>query len=291
MGVRVDSDGNTVTFTVTEMTGANIVLEYPSVGATENVMMAAVAAQGETVIHNCAREPEIIDLQNYLNCCGAAIRGAGTSRIVIRGGCELHGCSYKIMGDRIEAGTFLMAAAATGGQMEVDGIDPLYLKSCIRLLRFSGCKVKREDGRIWLKAPERLYGIGKVQTGPYPEFPTDLQPQMTVLLSLADGSSIVTESIFDSRFRYIGDLRRMGADVKVEGSSAIINGGKGLKGTSVRCPDLRAGAALVIAALASCGDSDLYDIKYIDRGYVNIEGKMSALGADITREDAEPDTV
>lgn len=283
MGVRVDSDGNTVTFTVTEMTGANIVLEYPSVGATENVMMAAVAAQGETVIHNCAREPEIIDLQNYLNCCGAAIRGAGTSRIVIRGGCELHGCSYKIMGDRIEAGTFLMAAAATGGQMEVDGIDPLYLKSCIRLLRFSGCKVKREDGRIWLKAPERLYGIGKVQTGPYPEFPTDLQPQLTAVMTAAEGMTQMEEMVFENRFGYTRQLIKMGADIEIFHRVAIIKGTDFLRGNRVAAEDLRGGAALVLAGLMSQGSTIVENTEFIERGYCDFHKVLRKLGADIDR--------
>lgn len=283
MGVRVDSDGAAVTFTATELTGANIVLEYPSVGATENVMMAAVAARGETVIYNCAREPEIIDLQNYLNCCGARIRGAGTSRIVIRGGGKLHGCSYKIMGDRIEAGTFLMAAAGTGGQLEMDGIDPLYLKTCIRLLRFSGCKVKRDDGRIWLKAPERLYGIGKIQTGPYPGFPTDLQPQMTAVMTAAAGMTQMEETVFENRFGYTRQLIKMGADIEIFHRVAIIKGKDFLQGNRVAATDLRGGAALVLAGLMSRGNTVVENVEFIERGYCDFHKALRKLGADIDR--------
>lgn len=271
--------------------GTSIYLDKVSVGATINIMLAACKAEGTTTIENCAREPHVVDVANFLNSMGASIRGAGTDVIKVKGVSQMHGTSgYSIIPDQIEAGTYMIAAAATKGDVTVRNVIPRHMESLTAKLEEMNIGVEEGADSIRIFYQGDFHGT-TVKTLPYPGFPTDLQPQMTVLLSLADGSSIVTESIFDSRFRYIGDLRRMGADVKVEGSSAIINGGKGLKGTSVRCPDLRAGAALVIAALASCGDSDLYDIKYIDRGYVNIEGKMSALGADITREDAEPDTV
>ena len=274
------------------LTGASIYLDKVSVGATINIMLAAAKAAGTTTIENCAREPHVVDVANFLNSIGAHVRGAGTDVIKIRGVQHLSGSKgYSIIPDQIEAGTYMMAVAATKGDVTFHNIIPRHMESITAKLEEMGIGVdESEDSiRIYYKGP--FHGT-TVKTLPYPGFPTDMQPQITVLLSLAVGQSTVTESVWDNRFRYVSELRRMGAKIKIEGgTSAIINGGEELKGTSVKCPDLRAGAALVIAALAADGKSDVYDIKYIDRGYVDIEKKLAAAGADITREDAELDTV
>ena len=267
--------------------GASIYLDKVSVGATINIMLAAAKANGITTIENCAREPHVVDLANFLNSMGANIRGAGTDVIKVKGVETLHGSKgYSIIPDQIEAGTYMIAAAATKGDVTVRNVIPRHMESLTAKLE--EMKIGVEEGadyiRIFYNGP--FHGTN-VKTLPYPGFPTDLQPQIAVLLTLAQGNSTVTEAVWDNRFRYVSELRRMGADIKVEGPTALVFGPRGLKGTSLRCTDLRAGAALVIAALASYGESELYDIKYIDRGYVDIEGKLSALGADIRREDAE----
>lgn len=195
LGVKIEEKNQKFYLYGEGMLGTNIILDFPSVGATENLMTAALGAKGETVLHNCAKEPEIIDLQNYLNQCGAQIKGAGTSRIVIKGKPELHGCEYSIMGDRIEAGTYLLAAAGTGGTMRISGIDPLWLRSLIRILKHSGCIIRKEENGLTLKAPKRLQISGKVQTGPYPEFPTDLQPQLAAVFSKGCGMFRMKEKI------------------------------------------------------------------------------------------------
>ncbi len=269
--------------------GANIYLDKVSVGATINIMLAASRAEGTTTIENCAREPHVVDVANFLNSMGARVRGAGTDVIKIKGVSQMHGINgYSVIPDQIEAGTYMIAAAATKGDVLVKNVIPRHMESLTAKLEDMNIGVEEGEDTIRIFYKGDFHGT-TVKTLPYPGFPTDLQPQMTVLLALAQGDSTMTESVWNNRFQYIGELRRMGADIKVEGSSAIIEGGKGLKGTSVRCPDLRAGAALVIGALAAEGTSSLYDIKYIDRGYVDIEGKMTALGAVITREEAEPE--
>ena len=267
--------------------GNSIYLDKVSVGATINIMLAAVRAQGVTTIENCAREPHVVDLANFLNSMGASVRGAGTDVIKVRGVERLHGSNgYSVIPDQIEAGTYMIAAAATGGDVTVRNVIPRHMESLTAKLEEMNIGVVEGADYIRIFSAANYHGTN-VKTLPYPGFPTDLQPQITVLLSLAQGDSTVTESVWDNRFRYVSELRRMGADIKVEGSTAIVYGPKKLKGTSIRCPDLRAGAALVIAALAACGQSELYDIKYIDRGYVDIEGKLTALGACIKREEAE----
>lgn len=283
MGVNVDERNQKLIFTTDKLMGADICLEYPSVGATENIMMAAVRACGETIIRNCAREPEIVDLQTYLNRCGARIKGAGTSRIIIKGCSKMHGTCHEIMGDRIEAGTFLMAAAGTGGELLVKGMDPQHIKCCIRFLRFAGCKIKKQNDGIWLKAPPRLYGVGNVKTSPYPGFPTDLQPQFTAIMSGAVGCTQVEETVFDNRFSFTGELIKMGADIEILGRFAIINGNDFLYGNRVSAPDLRGGAALVLAGLMSRGRTVVDNIEHIERGYCGFHEELRRLGADIDR--------
>lgn len=283
MGVTVDDRYGQLIFSSEKLHGADIYLDYPSVGATENVMMAAIAAEGDTIIRNCAREPEITDLQNYLNSCGASIKGAGTSRIVIRGKTKLHGTCHEIMGDRIEAGTFLMAAAGTGGELFLKGVEPRHIKCCIRFLRFAGCRIKKQQEGLWLKAPPRLYSVGSFRTAPYPGFPTDLQPQFTAIMAGAMGVTQVEETVFENRFGFTKELIKMGADIEISNRFAIIKGNDFLYGNRVKAPDLRGGAALVLAGLMSRGRTVVEDVEYIERGYSGFHRELSRLGADIDR--------
>lgn len=283
MGAEVSESRDRLVFTGEGLHGADITLSYPSVGATENVIMAAMGAKGDTVIKNCAREPEIVDLQNYLNSCGAKIKGAGTSKIVIKGSEPLCGTWHKIMGDRIEAGTFLMAAAGTGGELAVHGVEPAHLRSCIRFLKFSGCRIKKLNDGIWLKAPDVLYGVGSVKTAPYPGFPTDLQPQFTAIMAGAKGVTQMEETVFENRFGFAEELRKMGADIEILGSFAIIKGNDFMFGNRITARDLRGGAALVLAGLMSEGRTVVEDIEHIERGYTGFHTELGKLGADIDR--------
>lgn len=273
-----------------KLTGANIYLDIVSVGTTINLMLAACRARGQTVIENCAKEPHVVDVANFLNAMGAKVRGAGTDTIRITGTDRMPGgITYSIIPDQIEAGTFMLAAAATGGNVTVRNLIPRHQESLTAKLQEMNVGV--EEGEDWI----RIYPNGPIQaanikTQPYPGFPTDMQPQMTVLFALAGGTSSVTENVTDFRFQYTDDLRRMGADIRVSGKTAVINGGKQLKGCPVRCPDLRAGAALVIAGLAAEGKTEVSNIRCIDRGYDSLEEKLRALGACIRRvEDDDPD--
>ena len=283
LGARVEETERGVVFTAENLKGANIVLDFPSVGATENIMMAALGAEGTTVIHNAAREPEIADLQNYLVKCGARIHGAGTSKIIIDGARSLHGACHEIMGDRIEAGTFLMAAACTGGQLKVKDIDPSWLKTCCRFLKYAGCSIKKFPDAIELKAPERLYSAGKVKTAPYPGFATDLQPQFTAVMAGAIGETRVEENIFESRFGFIKELLKMGADIEISRRIAIIKGKEFLYGNRIEAADLRGGAALVLAGLMAQGETHIDNIEFIERGYSGFHRELRKLGADIDR--------
>lgn len=271
-----------------ELRGAEIHLDIPSVGATENIMMAAVLARGTSIIHNAAREPEVIDVAKALNAMGARIEGAGTGRIVIRGVERLTGCDHTVIPDRIEAGTYLVAAAAAGGDVSVEGVVPFHLEAVIAKLREAGVEVAiRSDAvRVRGKAARPL----RLRTQPYPGFPTDMQPQFVAMLSLVPGISVVTETVFTSRYKYVGELRRMGADLTVEGNVCIIRGQRRLTGTEVAAPDLRAGAALILAGLAADGTTVVDCCEHIDRGYDGIEKKLSALGAEIKREKYTPPT-
>lgn len=263
--------------------GTNIYLDVVSVGATMNIMLAAVKAKGITVIENAAREPHIVDLANFLNSMGANIRGAGTDTIKIKGVEHLNGTTYSIIPDQIEAGTYMAAAAATGGNVLIKNVTPKHLESITAKMREMGITVIEYDDSVRVIRDKGL-GRCNVKTMPHPGFPTDMQPQMTVLLSLAKGTSIVTESVWNDRFRYVQELRRMGAQISVQDKAAIVEGTGTLTSAPVKATDLRAGAALIIAALSAEGTSSIEQIEYIQRGYEDIVGKLVALGADIKLE-------
>lgn len=264
--------------------GTEIHLDFPSVGATENLMMAAVLAQGTTIIRNAAREPEIVDLQNFLNKLGAKIKGAGLGVIRIDGVPEVgREIAYRVIPDRIEAGTFMVAAALTRGDVVLKNVIPEHVDAITAKLQEAGVKIKEEDDRIRVKGVDSWSALD-VRTLPFPGFPTDMQPQMMVLLSLAKGTSIITENIFENRYQHVDELRRMGAQIRVEGRSAIINGVSSLTGAVVEATDLRAGAALVLAGLVAEGTTIIEGIHHIDRGYEKLEEKLCALGAKIKRE-------
>jgi len=262
--------------------GAEIVFDFPSVGATENAIMASVLADGITVIRNAAREPEISDLQNFLNKMGASVSGAGSDTIVVRGVASLTPSEHEILPDRIEAGTFLLAGAITGGDVTVEKVNPEHLSALIDKLQEAGALIDVGSDRVRIRASE-LRGVD-VKTLPYPGFPTDLQAPMLSLLSICKGTSIVTETIFENRFKHVGELIRMGARIKVEGRTAIAMGVPSLSGARVAASDLRAGAALVLAALAAEGRSEIEHVEHIDRGYERLELKLQNLGARILRE-------
>lgn len=258
-------------------------LDCPSVGATENIMLAAVKAEGVTTIKNAAREPEIEDLQNFLNSMGAKVRGAGTGTVVIEGVQKLGGSVYQPIADRIEAGTFLIASAMCGGEVELSGVNAENLSSLLHKLRENGCKLRIKNDKIYIKSDKRPVSVKSVETQPYPGFPTDLQAQMTALCCVCAGNSIIAENLFETRFKYVPELRKMGADITVIDRCAFVRGVEKLKGAAVVAHDLRGGAALVIAALAAEGDSEVLDISHIDRGYSGFEYKLSSLGAKIKR--------
>ena len=269
-----------------KLKGTHIYLDMVSVGATINIMMAASMASGRTIIENAAREPHVVDVANFLNSMGANIKGAGTDVIRIKGVEKLHRTEYSIIPDQIEAGTFMFAAAATGGDVTVKNVIPKHLEATTAKLEEIGCEVEEFDDAVRVRAGKRLHRT-HVKTLPYPGYPTDMQPQIAVTLALAEGTSIVTESIFENRFKYADELSRMGACIKVEGNSAIIDGVKKLTGARVSAPDLRAGAALVIAGLAADGITVVDDIVYIQRGYENFEEKLRSLGAEIEKVSSE----
>ena len=263
-------------------------MDVTSVGATINVMMAAVLAEGKTTIENAAKEPHIVDVANFLNSMGANIKGAGTDVIRIRGVRELHGTTYSIIPDQIEAGTFMMAAAATKGNILIKNVIPKHLEAITSKLLEIGARVIEYDDSVRVMCDKRLKSTN-VKTLPYPGFPTDMQPQISVTLALSKGTSIVTESIFENRFKYVAELSRMGAKIRVEGNTAIIDGVETFAGAAIAAPDLRAGAALVIAALVADDYSTISDIKYIQRGYEKFEEKLQALGAHIEKVETEKD--
>lgn len=284
MGAEVENKNGVMTIRARDgkLRGARIYLDLVSVGATINIMLAAAKADGVTVIENAAREPEIVDVATLLNNMGANIKGAGTDVIRIRGVERLRGCRHTIIPDRIEAGTYMIAAAATNGNVMVENVIPKHLESVTAKLREIGVEVTEMDDAIQVIGKETYRSID-VKTSPYPGFPTDLQQPITTLLTLAKGSSIVTDNIYSSRFRHVDELRRMGASLKVEGRSAVIEGGSRLNGAKVVASDLRAGAALFIAGLATSGTTELEGLEHIDRGYENLVGKLQALGAEVQR--------
>ncbi len=272
-----------IEFQASQLGGAFIDLDIPSVGATENILMTAVTAQGTTVINNPAREPEIIDLQCFLNKMGAKVTGAGGDQIVIQGVNRLVPASHEIISDRIVAGTLLVAAAVTGGRITLTKVVPAHLSVVVAKLAEMGAAIEVGEDYITLYAPERLKSVEKIITAPYPGFPTDMQPQFMAALASAQGVGVLTEKIFDGRFKHIDELRRMGANISVDGRTAIIRGER-LRGASVEATDLRAGAALAIAALAAEGVTSISGVQHIDRGYVALEAQLAALGAQISRE-------
>lgn len=281
LGANVSiAHGNIVAETDGALHGAHIFMDMVSVGATINIMLAASLAEGGTIIENAAREPHVVDVANFLNCMGANIKGAGTDVIRIKGVKKLHRTSYTIVPDMIEAGTYMFAAAATGGDILIKDVIPRHLEAMTAKLNEMNCQVIEMDDAVRVVSQGRLNRT-HVKTLPYPGFPTDMQPQISVTLALAKGTSIVTESIFDNRFKYADELSRMGANIKIEGNTAIIDGVEKLTGARISAPDLRAGAALVIAGLAAEGITIVDDIVYILRGYENFDGKLRSLGAAI----------
>lgn len=262
--------------------GSNIFFDVVTVGATINVMLAAVLAEGTTIIENAAREPHIVDLANFLNTCGARISGAGTDVIKIKGVNKLHGCTYAIIPDMIEAGTYMVAAAATGGCVRITNVIPKHLESVSAKLEEAGAVVDEFDDTVIVTGRDKLRKAN-IKTHPYPGFPTDMQPQMAVLLCIAGGVSYVSEGVYEKRFRYVEELLKMGAVIKVDGRTAVIEGGRPLHGAEVQAVDLRGGVAMVIAGLIAGGTTEIYDIHLIERGYDDIVGKLRSLGADIKK--------
>jgi UDP-N-acetylglucosamine 1-carboxyvinyltransferase len=284
LGAQVENQNGVMTIRAKNgrLKGARIYLDLVSVGATINIMLAASKAEGVTIIENAAREPEIVDVATLLNNMGAKIKGAGTDVIRIEGVERLRGCRHTIIPDRIEAGTYMIAAAATRGSVTLENVIPKHLESVTAKLREIGVEVLEMDDCIQVNG-RQFYRAIDVKTSPYPGFPTDLQQPITTLLTLATGTSVVTDNIYSARFRHVDELRRMGANLKVEGRSAVIEGGSRLNGAKVVASDLRAGAALVIAGLATQGTTELEGLEHIDRGYENLVGKLQSLGADVKR--------
>ena len=264
--------------------GTYINLSFPSVGATENVILAAVLAKGTTIIENAAKEPEIIDLANFLNTCGARVKGAGESLIIIEGVSELHACEYTVMSDRIVGATFMAGVAMTGGEALLKKCPQRGLKTMLSIFEESMCKIVLDDENLYIKAPKVLGSLGLVRTMPYPGFPTDAQAPIMAMSCLANGTSVFVENIFDSRYKHAGELVRMGAKIKIEGKVAVVEGVRELQGTALEARELRGGASLVIAGLCAKGKTTVSGTQFIDRGYENLEKNLRKLGAKIHRE-------
>ncbi|MBE7083570.1 MAG: UDP-N-acetylglucosamine 1-carboxyvinyltransferase [Clostridiales bacterium] len=286
MGVNSYIDNGFVKCSAEKILAKKITLSYPSVGATENLMLSAVLADGKTEIRNCAREPEIVDLMRFLNTMGAKIYGGGTSTILIDGVKKLHGTVYQPMSDRIEAGTFLIATAITGGELQLNNCNAKNICTLIHKLCDNTCKIAVKNDIIYMRSNGRGKSFN-LHTGPYPDFPTDLQSQMAVLASVASGSSTITENVFERRFAYVDELNKMGADIRVKGRTAYVNGVLQLTGTKVRALDLRGGAALIIAGLNAEGITQVSGAEHILRGYLDLDKKFRSLGADIKLIDGD----
>ncbi|MRX71093.1 UDP-N-acetylglucosamine 1-carboxyvinyltransferase [Bacillus lacus] len=284
LGAQVTNEQGAIYLRADELKGARIYLDVVSVGATINIMLAAVLAKGRTIIENAAKEPEIIDVATLLSSMGARIKGAGTDVIRIEGVERLHGCKHQIIPDRIEAGTYLTIGASMGKEVVIDNVIPLHLESLIAKLREMGLHIETSPDQILVVGGQKKLKAVDVKTLVYPGFPTDLQQPLTSLLTLAEGTSVVTDTIYSARFKHIDELRRMGAEIKVEGRSAIITGTNRLQGAKVKASDLRAGAALVTAGLMAEGITEVTGLEHIDRGYSNLEEKLTGLGATIWRE-------
>ena len=283
LGVNIEKNYGNIICKTDEILGKNINLDFPSVGATENIILVSVLAKGQTIINNAAREPEIIDLQNFLNRMGAKIKGAGTNQIVIEGVKNLKDVSYNIMSDRIEAGTYLCAAAMTGGSIRLENVNADHILPVISKLEEAQCKIKSQKNIIEINAPKKIKALDLI-TMPYPGFPTDMQSIFLVMLTIAKGTSIIVENIFENRYKFVPELIRMGAKITVEGKSAIIKGTRKLYGTNVKATDLRGGAALVLAGLIAKGTTFIENIEFILRGYENFDKKLRNLNADIFLE-------
>ena len=282
MGASIRNEHGYILAETSGLKGARIYLDFPSVGATENLMMAATLAKGSSVLENAAEEPEIVDLANFINSMGGRIRGAGTKIIKIDGVTALNGCEHQVIPDRIEAGSFLVAAAMTGGELTVDNVIPDHLKPVIAKLEEVGCHIDEEENSLHIRTNGRLQAVD-IKTLPYPGFPTDMQAQFMTLMTKARGASVITETVFENRFMHAEELRRMGADIRLNGRSAVVEGPSNLQGAAVKASDLRAGMALIIAALAAEGISEIGNVNMIDRGYENLVEKLKRTGADIRR--------
>lgn len=284
MGVVINEDHGCLDCSVPNgIQGAVVNLSFPSVGATENIMIAGCVARGKTVINNAAREPEIMDLSDFLNSCGANIRGAGNSTILIEGVSRLAGCEHHVIPDRIAAATFLTAAAITGSTLKIGSVIPEHLAPVLPVLEESGCRIETKTDSVVISAPPRLSRIKNVRTMPYPGFPTDAQAPVMAMATVADGTSMFVENIFESRYKHVGELLRLGANIKVEGRVAVVEGVDHLSGAAVEATDLRGGAALVVAGLAAQGTTEITGLHHLDRGYESIENSLAGLGADIKR--------
>lgn len=284
MGLNIDEQHGYLDCKVdSRLKGAHIVLSFPSVGATENILLAAVLAKGTTVITNAAREPEIIDLADYLNACGGRITGAGGGTVTIEGVSQLHGTEHTVIPDRIAATTFLTAAAITGSKLSLRDINVGHLSQVIPMFEEAGCIMRWEGSRMEIASPRKLHPIKIVRTMPYPGFPTDAQAPVMAMATLASGTSVFVENIFESRYKHAGELLRMGANIKVEGKVAVVEGVQNLYAAQVEAPDLRGGAALVVAGLAAEGTTQLTGLHHIDRGYESIEQSLTSIGAKVNR--------
>ena len=284
LGVTIKESHGFLECTADKLIGNRILLDFPSVGATENAMMAATAAEGETRIINPAKEPEIIDLQNYLNGCGAEIHGAGTGEIIVHGRRSYHETEHTVIPDRIEGGTVLSAVAITGGNVLLKNAIPEHMSMILSKFREAGCKMKEGKDYIEFSAPEKMKAVEVIRTQPYPGFPTDMQSQFLTIMATAQGTSIITETIFESRYKHVEELRRMGAKIKIDGRTAVVTGVKNLTGAKVFARDLRGGASLVIAGLGAEGETIVENICHIDRGYDKFEVALNKIGADVKRK-------
>ena len=280
LGIKVEEHYGKINCTAEEIEGSEIHLDFPSVGATENIMLASVLAKGTTVIINAAMEPEIVDLQSFLNKMGAKVEGAGSNIVKIEGVKQLKDVSYNIMPDRIEAGTLLCAAAITGGKIKLNKVNPEHIAPVLDKLQEAGCKIDIEQDTVYLEASKRLKAVN-IRTMPYPGFPTDMQAIISAVMCVSSGTSIVVENIFENRYKYMQELQRMGAKIKIEGKTAIIKGTRKLYGSTVKSTDLRGGASMVLAGLVAKGKTEVDEIKYILRGYEGLDKKLNGLGASI----------
>ena len=287
LGAEIQDSGGMLRCRAPRLRGRDLVLSLPSVGATENLMLAACGAEGVTTIANAAREPEIVDLQEFLNACGAEVSGAGTSTVTVAGGRPLHGCTYEIMPDRIVAATYLCAAASTGGEIYLRNARESQMSTVTAILREAGCAVRADRDGVRCVCRGQLKSVRPVRTAPYPGFPTDAQAVLMAALLRSRGATVFEETIFENRYRHVDELVRMGADIRVAGRVAVVTGTQTLRGAPVRCTDLRGGAALCVAALAAEGETSIAEIGHIDRGYECIERDLRTLGADIVRTELE----